>query len=487
MNLQQLIEICDPLHVVKPESDQTFTELTMDSRKVNEGSVFIAIRGTQVDGHLFIEDAIKNGAAAIICEETFYTERKDLAILEVENTTKLVGKVAQAFAGFPAKKLKIIGITGTNGKTTTATLVYQVLQYCGKKASLLGTVNKHILNEVVDSRLTTADSIELASDMKKMVEAGSEFLVMEVSSHALHQHRVGGINFTAAAFTNLSHDHLDYHHTIEDYFKAKKLLFDQLSEQASAIVNIDDPYGASILTDCKATKWLLSFQNKTASILKNDADGLVISIRGERIKSPLIGTFNAYNVGEAFLICYTLGLSSADIAEALNHAKGAPGRLEPVSISPDNLPKVFVDYAHTPDALQNVLHTLDAAKNEDQKLIVVFGAGGDRDRSKRPRMAEVAEEYADSIIVTSDNPRTENPDLIIAEILDGFEHTQHVKSITNRREAIGYAIETALDNDIVLIAGKGHETYQEINGERFPFDDREIAKHFLQFKKLGAI
>lgn len=486
MDLKTLIELCNPLHVSSSENENEISDLQLDSRQVRPGSAFIAIRGTQVDGHMFIDDAISRGASAIICEESYYSEDADITIIEVENTAVILGKLAQAFHDNPAEKLKIIGITGTNGKTTTATLVYQVLQKCGKKVSLLGTVQKRILDDVADSRLTTSDAIELAKDMKKMVDAGSEFLVMEVSSHALHQHRVSGFKFKVGAFTNLSHDHLDYHHTVEDYFEAKKLLFDNLHECASAVVNIDDAYGSEIIKDCKATKWLLSFQDSSDSIIKNNADGLEIVVKNEKIQSPLIGTFNAYNIGEAFLISYALGLNPHEISSALAEAKGAAGRMEPVLTDNEGLPKILVDYAHTPDALQNVLSTLDAVRSVKNKLIVVFGAGGDRDTSKRPKMAEVAEKYADQIIVTSDNPRTENPDSIIADILSGFSNTDNVISITNRKEAIGKAVELAEEHDLVLIAGKGHETYQEVNGERSPFDDREIARYFLQAKTQGV-
>lgn len=486
MDLKKIIEICNPLHVTNKKLDVELESFAIDSREVKENSVFIAIRGTQVDGHLFLEDAIKRGARVIICEESYYSD-EDICVIEVENTQKLAGPLAQAFAGNPAQKLSIIGITGTNGKTTTATLVYQVLTSAGKKASLLGTVNKRILENEFDSKLTTADPIELADDMKAMAEAGSEYLVMEVSSHALHQDRVAGFDFKVAAFTNLSHDHLDYHETLDEYAKAKKLLFDQLSEDSTAVVNIDDPYGTEMLNDCSSRKMLLSFNNnETAYILENSAKGLSIIVDGEKIVSPLAGTFNAYNIGTAFLICKALGLEPKDISEALSKAKGAPGRMEPVTIGDTNVPLVIVDYAHTPDALQNVLSTLSSVKDAEQKLTVVFGAGGDRDTSKRPQMAKVAEEFADLIIVTSDNPRTENPDLIIADILDGFEKLDNVKSITNRKEAIKKAIDVASENEIILIAGKGHEDYQEINGERHYFDDREIAREFLTIKAGGG-
>lgn len=485
MTIDRLIEICNPLHVTNKDVDGEITTFAIDSREVQKGSVFIAIRGTQVDGHMFLEDAIGRGAKVIICEESYYTD-SDVCIIEVENTQKLAGPIAQAFAGNPGDKLKVIGITGTNGKTTTATLVYQALCACGEKASLLGTVSKRILEEVFDSKLTTSDPIELASDMKTMVEAGSEYLVMEVSSHALHQDRVAGFDFEVAAFTNLSQDHLDYHETLDEYAKAKKILFDHLPESSTAVVNADDVQASFMLKDCKAQKSLLSFKNDSSHILKNSPEGITIVVNGEKIESPLVGTFNAYNVGEAFLICKALGLDTKEVIKALSEAKGAAGRMEPVTIDGENLPVVIVDYAHTPDALENVCSTLAAVKEENQKLTVVFGAGGDRDSSKRPKMAKAAAEYADKIIVTSDNPRSENPDLIIADILDGFEELDTVKSITDRKEAIQKAIEDASGNEIILIAGKGHEDYQEVNGKRHHFDDREIAREFLTTKAKGG-
>jgi UDP-N-acetylmuramoyl-L-alanyl-D-glutamate--2,6-diaminopimelate ligase len=485
LTIDKLIEICNPLHVTNKDFDGEITTFAIDSREVREGSVFIAIRGTQVDGHMFLEDAIGRGAKVIICEESYYTEA-DVCVIEVENTQQLAGPIAQAFTGNPAEQLKIIGITGTNGKTTTATLVYQVLCACGEKASLLGTVSKRILEEVFDSQLTTSNPIELANDMKTMIEAGAEYLVMEVSSHALDQGRVAGINFEVAAFTNLSQDHLDYHETLDEYAKAKKILFDNLPESSAAVINADDVQAEFMLKDCNAETSLLSFDNESAHILKNSSDGITIVVNGEKIESPLIGTFNAYNVGEAFLICRALGLDAKDIAAALSNAKGAAGRMEPVTVEGDNLPIVIVDYAHTPDALENVCSTLSSVKEANQTLTVVFGAGGDRDSSKRPKMAKAVAEFADKIIVTSDNPRTENPDLIIADILNGFEKLDNVKSITGRKEAIQKVIADASGNEIILIAGKGHEDYQEVDGKRHHFDDREIARESLTQKAGGA-
>lgn len=485
MNAHELIEFINPLNTSRFKPEGEIGALVQDSRQVKDGSVFIAICGNEVDGHMFLEDAIHRGAKILICEESYYTDA-EVCVIEVENTRSLIGPLAQKMIGNPGDQLKVIGITGTNGKTTTATLVYQTLTALGEKASLLGTVEKKILDKSLDSRLTTADPIELALDMKAMVKAGSEYLVMEVSSHALHQARVEGFDFSIAAFTNLSQDHLDYHETIEEYASAKKILFDKLNSEASAIINIDDEQGNFIIRDCKANISTLSFM-QNAKIIENSPGGLKISVNDREISSDLVGDFNAYNLAEAFLICTELGFNAEKVSNALSKVKGAPGRMEAVkSATSSKNPKVVVDYAHTPDALENVLKTLSEMKVEGQFIYCVFGAGGDRDTSKRPKMAHAASLYADEIIVTSDNPRTENPDLIIADILQGFESTENVTSITSRKSAIYKAVELASANDIILIAGKGHEDYQEINGERHPFDDRVIAKEALQIKATGG-
>ena len=482
MDIHELIELANPLHASRYKPEGTIGPLVQDSRQAEKGCVFIAVKGTEVDGHMFLEDAIQQGASVLICEESFYTEAESVCILEVEDSRSLIGPLAQAFEGNPAKQMRIVGITGTNGKTTTATLVYQILCHAGEKASLLGTVAKRILTEAFDSKLTTSDPIELAADMKMMVEAGSDFLIMEVSSHALHQKRVAGIDFGVAAFTNLSHDHLDYHETVEEYASAKKLLFDGLSESATAIINMDDEQAEFMISNCKAKAIELSFEDSDTKILSSSPNGLKLSVKGTQIQTSLIGNFNAYNVAEAFLICKALGVEKEKIVAALTEVKGAPGRMEAVNFG-QNEPKVIVDYAHTPDALVNVLSTLRALKENEQQLFVVFGAGGDRDAAKRPEMAKAAEAFADEIIVTSDNPRTEDPDLIIADILQGFEETANVTTITSRKEAIDTAINRAGLNDIILIAGKGHEDYQEIDGVRHDFDDRLVAKEALRLKK----
>ena len=485
MYIKELIELVNPLHVSRTKPEGDLHSIFQDSRHVTQGSVFIAVKGHEVDGHMFLEDAISQGAKVLITEESYYTDAEGVCVMEVENTRILVGKLAQAFAGNPAKKLRIIGITGTNGKTTTATLVHQVLCEMGEKASLLGTVSKKILEEELNSSLTTSDPIELASDMKKMVEAGSDYLVMEVSSHALAQSRVTGFDFEIAAYTNLSHDHLDYHVTIDEYAKAKKILFDGLPASSTAVINADDQYGAFMLADCKAKKVLLSFGTDQNYVQSNTSDGLTLVVNGTLINSPLIGEFNAYNVAQAFLICKALGVKVLSIAKALKNAKGASGRMEKIEF--ESAPLAIVDYAHTPDALENVLSTLHQVKEPSQKLITVFGAGGDRDSSKRPEMAKAAEKYSDRIFVTSDNPRFENPEKIISDIRKGFKNPDNVECITNRKEAIYKAISIANQHDIVLIAGKGHEDYQDMEGVKHPFDDRVIARDALELNVKGGI
>ncbi|HMB41433.1 MAG TPA: UDP-N-acetylmuramoyl-L-alanyl-D-glutamate--2,6-diaminopimelate ligase [Balneolaceae bacterium] len=486
MTIERLIEFCDPSRV-EGECRRPLGKLCQDSREIEPGDLFIAVKGVKSDGHNFIDEAVKRGAAAIMVQDEIEAS-PDICVITVKKTKKLLGPLAQFFAGNPAEKLTVIGVTGTNGKTTVATLIWQVLTKLGVQASLLGTVEKRILNESLQSRLTTADPIELAADMKRMVEAGSTHLVMEVSSHALDQKRVKGIPFDAAVFTNLSHDHLDYHPSFNDYASSKKKLFNGLDSTSWAITNADDSRGEWIVNSTPANVISVSLKDKglmRGELKKSDASGLSILIDGTRIDSPLVGRFNAYNVIEALFACTALGFDGAHVATLLSECNGAPGRMERVSSSriSDQTPTIFVDYAHTPDALDNVASTIKEFKKKRQKLTVVFGCGGDRDRKKRPVMAQISEKYADRIIVTSDNPRTEDPDSVIDEIITGFSENASYTRIVSRREAIEHSIKTAGKNDIILIAGKGHETYQEVNGVRSHFDDREIARDALNVLK----
>lgn len=483
MNFQELIAFCKPISVSGPDPD-SIGKLRQDSREVEHGDIFIAVKGIKSDGHNFIDEAIENGASIIICQKELELD-DDVTVIQVKKTRKLLGKLAQKMVGNPEDDLTIIGVTGTNGKTTVATLVWQILTKLNYKASLLGTIEKRILEQKSPSRLTTADPIELAHAMREMVDAGSEYLVMEVSSHALDQRRTKGISFKVAVFTNLSHDHLDYHETMNEYASAKKKLFNSLDSKSWAIINADDERGEWMVNSTPAKVLSFSFEDKgllQAKIIKSDAKGLTISIDETKIETPLVGRFNAYNVVEALLTCTALGLDGKSAAGILKHCSGAPGRMERVNQESDitNEPIVFVDYAHTPNALQNVLSTLKELKTRHQKLICVFGCGGDRDKSKRSKMAGIAESYANRVIVTSDNPRSEDPDLIIDDIMKGFKQPGNITRLTNRRDAIHEAVISSKAGSIVLIAGKGHETYQEINGERIHFDDREIVRHALQ-------
>ena len=483
MTFKELTTFCDPVSATGT-APGSLGKLCQDSREVRKNDIFIAVKGYTVDGHKFIQQAVSAGASVIISEKPVEL-KPGIAVIIVKDTRALIGPLAQKLAGNPAEKMKVVGITGTNGKTTVATLIWQLLTEAGKKASLLGTVEKKINQTVVESRLTTSDPIEIAADMKKMVEAGSEFVVMEVSSHALHQQRTKGIPFSVAIFTNLSLDHLDYHGSMEEYAAAKQLLFNRLDESAVAITNVDDDKGGWMIENTKATTSTLSFDCREssvqASIKQISETGTTIEIDGVEINTPLIGKFNAYNVAEAYLAAVSLGIDVHQAADILSRCKGAAGRLEKVTDEStlDQHPMVSVDYAHTPDALENVSHTLCEVKRPNQKLVIVFGCGGERDTSKRPQMAKIAENYGDEVVVTSDNPRTEDPDAIIEGIKTGFTDMAKVTAITSRQDAITKTVLNAKAGTIILIAGKGHETYQEVDGERHHFDDREIAREAL--------
>ncbi len=489
ITFQEVLNFIEPISV-SGSPPERMGKLCQDSREVRKGDLFIAVKGVTSDGHNFIWEAVERGASVVIAETE--DPLNEVCRIVVDNTRELLGPLAQFFAGNPAGKMTVVGITGTNGKTTVATLVWQILTAMNKKASLLGTVEKRILTESYPSQLTTADPIELAEDMRQMAEAGSRYVVMEVSSHALHQKRVKGIEFDVAAFTNLSHDHLDYHESMNDYAESKRKLFNQLTDRSWAITNADDARGLWMVNSTPANVLSFSFHGKgliNASMISSSPEGNHIKVDETDLFSPLAGRFNAYNVTEALLICTALGLDGAEVAKILAGCKGAPGRMERVDVSisdKDNGPQVFVDYAHTPDALDNVSSTLKEISKQGQKLTIVFGCGGDRDPSKRPQMAGIAEKYGDKIYVTTDNPRTEKPQDIIDQILTGFSDLSTVQSIVSREEAIERAISEAGPDEIVLIAGKGHETYQEVHGLRSHFDDREVARRALLHKRKNG-
>ncbi len=494
MKLAELLHITHPVrqqgHVTAPVG-----RLRLDSRAVQKNDIFIALRGTASDGHRFIRDAIRKGARVIIVEhipEEYLAESKkaasgrttdDVMFLQVVDTRRLLGDLAQAFTGQPARSMKMVGVTGTNGKTTVCTLVYQVMRKLGYNTGLLGTVETRIGDRVIESSLTTPDAVSLAGTLEEMAAVDTAFAVMEVSSHALEQQRVGGIRFNVAAFTNISQDHLDYHRDMASYIEAKKQLFSMLDDGATAVVNRDDPASCKVLEGCRADIWEFGFRDdKDFRILDEGPEGMVLDLDGTIVSTPLAGRYNAYNVAQAYLICIALGCAKTNVAAALGEATGAPGRLErvmPSAARPPSSPKVFVDYAHTPDALQNVLQALSGVRQKGDTLHVVFGCGGDRDRSKRPKMGRIANKHADVITLTSDNPRTEDPDAIIRDIRKGIVRSDKIFVEPNRRKAIRASILEADTRTMVLVAGKGHEKYQEVHGRRRKFDDREIAQKAL--------
>lgn len=478
MTLNQIIEIIEPISVIGPHRDPT-GRLVDDSRSVQPGDVFIAIKGMESDGHKYVGKAVDSGATLVICEHhANQTSSENCTYLICKNTRLVLAPLAFAFAGNPERELIVTGVTGTNGKTTVSTLIWQILTDAGHKTALISTVDKKFGTRSVPSSLTTPGSIELAGDFKKATDTGCTHLVMEVSSHALDQYRTEGIDFSVAVFTNLTLDHLDYHHDLTSYAASKKRLFDGLSDEAIAITNIDDEHGLYMVQNTAAQVWEFGFDGIEYRIDSNDSNGLLIDMDGIYIESPLTGKFNAYNLAQSWLASIALGVSPRLASKSLKHATGAPGRLEKVLL-PNRVneltPIVFVDYAHTPNALENVLQTLIEIRSGSQKITVVFGCGGNRDRSKRPLMANIAGRYADHTIVTSDNPRFEDPDFIIDEVCTGFTIDQSFERVTDRTQAIRHAIFNSDPGQIVLIAGKGHENYQEIKGTRHPLDDKEIC------------
>lgn len=460
--------------------DISISGITEDSRKVESGFLFVAVKGFTSDGHDFVQTAIERGASVILVNHEI--PGVNCTQIIVANTQDVISKVALAFYGNPQDKLSLVGVTGTNGKTTISTLIYQVLDFLGYTVGLIGTAGKRIGKNEIPSNLTTPGAIELAKDLAMMRDSGCSHVIMEVSSHALKQHRVSELNFAVALFTNLTHDHLDYHGTVEDYAQSKQMLFNSLSEDAIAIVNTDDLHAGFMLAQTRATVWDVSFSPSSGNhIIKNEASGLEIDFDGALIVSPLVGKFNAYNISQAYLACIALGVNPNGTLVAIREIKGAVGRLDKVNFDSEcEIPSVFVDYAHTPDALENVSSTLKAIKKANQSLVIVFGCGGNRDAKKRPVMAAIAQKYGDTVIVTSDNPRFENPESIVDDIVKGFSKDAKFERILDRAKAIDFAIQTSKKDSLILIAGKGHEAYQDIEGVKHPMDDRLLAIESLK-------
>jgi UDP-N-acetylmuramoyl-L-alanyl-D-glutamate--2,6-diaminopimelate ligase len=457
-------------------ADIEISAIVFDSRQVVPGSLFVAVRGTQVDGHDYIEQAVANGAVAVICEDLPARVTGEVDFLMVANTSIALGTVAANFYDNPSAKLKLIGVTGTNGKTTIATILYKLFRDLGYKAGLLSTVENLINGEVVAATHTTPDPVVLNMLLDEMVTKGCDYCFMEVSSHAIVQHRIADLNFTGGIFSNLTHDHLDYHKTFDSYLKAKKAFFDGLTKSAFALTNIDDKNGMVMLQNTAAHKKTYGLKNMAdykARIVENQFSGLLLNIDNEEVWFKLVGTFNAYNLMAVYATAMLLDQDKSKVLTSLSKLTGARGRFDYV-VSSDGIIGI-VDYAHSPDAVQNILSTVHDVRKGNEKVITVLGCGGDRDKTKRPIMAKVACEWSDKVIFTSDNPRSEDPAQIIKDMEEGVDPAfkRHTISIVDRREAIKTAVHLAKPGDIVVIAGKGHEKYQEIKGVRNHFDDKE--------------
>ena len=481
-NLQDILYKVGLLEI-HGSTDLDVSTIVFDSRRVMNNCLFVAIKGELADGHDFIEKAIRGGAIAVLCQELPVDLVEGVTFVKVKNSSEALGYVSANFYDNPSQEIKLVGVTGTNGKTTTTTLLHDLISDLGFSAGLISTVVNKIEQEEIPSTHTTPNPVELNSLLRDMVQSGCEFCFMEVSSHAIDQCRIAGLSFDIAAFSNITHDHLDYHKTFKEYINAKKKFFDDLPSSSIAIVNVDDVNGSVMVQNTKAkvkTLALKTLADYKAKILENSFSGLVLTVNNQDVWTNLIGGFNAYNVLTVYSVAVELGLDEVEVLTAISKLKSVEGRFEYL-ISEKNIIGI-VDYAHTPDALKNVLSTIDAVRTRNEQVLTVVGCGGDRDRSKRPLMATIASDMSDKVILTSDNPRSEDPDLIIKEMKDGVpvERSARAMAITNREEAIKVACALAEPGDIVLIAGKGHEKYQEISGERFPFDDYEILKQTLK-------
>lgn len=472
------------MEAVAGDTGVSINSLQFDSLKVQLNDVFVAICGTVSDGHDFIKKAEDQGAIAIICEQMPEKKVNGVTYVEVKDTKKALAFMASNYFDSPSEKLQLVGVTGTNGKTTIATLLYDLFEKAGFKTGLLSTVKVMVGDEQFEAIRTTPDSITINSYLKQMNDAGVEFCFMEVSSHGIDQHRTTALKFAGGIFTNLSHDHLDYHKTFGEYRDVKKRFFDELPSSAFALTNVDDKNGMVMLQNTKAKKYtyaLKSFADYKAQILENQFTGLLLKIDDQEVWSRLIGNFNAYNVLAIYAAADLLGLETMEILKLISELKSVNGRFQYV-ISEKEKVTAIVDYAHTPDALKNVLETINSIRTKNEELITVVGCGGDRDTTKRPKMGHIASALSTKVIFTSDNPRTEDPEKIIKDVEAGVEPQNFKKtmSVTNRKQAIKTACQLAQQNDIILIAGKGHETYQEINGEKFDFDDLKIVTEFLK-------
>lgn len=471
------------LNAVVGNTSVEIRNIDFNSKNIAKNDVFVAIKGSVVDGHKYINAAINQGAVAVICETLPEELMNGVTYVEVDSSSKALAIMASNYYEEPSANLKLVGVTGTNGKTTIATLLYQLFKNAGYKVGLLSTVKILVDTKEYKATHTTPDSLTINKYLHEMNEAGVEFCFMEVSSHGIHQHRTEGLHFEGGIFTNLTHDHLDYHNTFAEYRDVKKSFFDGLPSKAFALVNIDDKNGLVMLQNTKARKYtyaLKSYADYKAQILENQLGGLLLKLNDSEVWTRLIGNFNAYNVLAIYATAELLGLEKVEILRLISGLESVSGRFQ-YFIS-DKKITAIVDYAHTPDALKNVLETINSIRTKNEELITVVGCGGDRDKTKRPIMGHIASALSTKVIFTSDNPRSEVPEVIIEDIEKGVEPQNFKKtiSIVDRAQAIKTACQMAGPNDIILIAGKGHETYQEIKGERFDFDDYKMVQEFLK-------
>jgi len=467
------------IEAVEGSTETLVNQIHFDSRKVSQGDLFVALKGLLVDGHDYISQAIEQGAVAVVCE-TMPTKRiESVQYVVVENSNKALAIIADNYYQSPSQKLTLVGVTGTNGKTSIATLLYDGFSALGYSCGLLSTVNIKYGNTKVEATHTTPDALTVQQHLRRMVEAGVTHCFMEVSSHGIAQHRISGLHFAGGVFSNLTHDHLDYHGSFKNYRDIKKIFFDGLPPKAFALINTDDKNGAYMVQNTKAKKKEYALKRPAdyqVKILEQQFSGMLLKINHQELWTSLVGTFNAYNLLAVFATADLLGLDTFEVLKQLSQLKSLPGRFQ--IFQTEEQTTIIVDYAHTPDALENVLKTINAIRTRNEKVLTILGCGGNRDKEKRPKMGKIAAHYSDKVIFTSDNPRNESPEKIIAEMMAGVGVEEHRKimKITNRQEAIATAKHLCLPKDILLIAGKGHETYQEIEGVKHPFDDFKIAQ-----------
>ena len=487
INIETIVQQVPVVHI-QGNTNTLVKDITLDSRKVQPGSMFVAISGSSRNGHQYIQEVIEKGAVAIVCEQLPVSLQSDVVYIHVKHTQEIVGLLAANFYDHPSKKIKLIGFTGTNGKTTCATLSFQLFTQLGYVCGLISTVQNQIGHLIVPATHTTPDAISLQKLLHEMVASGCAYVFMEVSSHAIHQHRIDGTSFAGGCFTNITHDHLDYHKTFDEYIRVKKKFFDDLPSHAFALTNVDDKRGEVMLQNTQARKRFYSLKTLAdykGKIIENNLSGLYMQVNNQDVFFTMIGEFNAYNLLCVFGVAIELGEEKQQVLQLLSTLRGAEGRFDYI-VSPKDKVLGIVDYAHTPDALLNVLATINKLRNGNETLYTIIGCGGDRDKTKRPVMALVASEHSDKIIFTSDNPRSENPNTILDDIEAGVPVLQRKKClrIEDRKEAIKTACVMAAPSDIILLAGKGHEKYQEINGVKYEFDDKKIlTEMFDRYEK----